>query len=93
MTWDDANLQCGDWCPEGTECPEPTSCYADTTCYYDRDLVPSAAPTVTYNSPPNTSFCGTCWADAIDNCSVERHCPQGDGDCSASETCFTYLPE
>ena len=54
--------------------------------------MPSATPTVTYDSVENMSFCGSCWSDAADNCSIEKHCPNGDSDCSASETCYTYLP-
>jgi len=91
-TWEEADKLCSIHCPEGTECQDPFSCYADTGCYFDKDLVPSATPTVTYDSVENMSFCGSCWSDAADNCSIEKHCPNGDSDCSASETCYTYLP-
>eukprot|EP00578_Thalassiosira_sp_NH16_P020860 CAMPEP_0181083974 /NCGR_PEP_ID=MMETSP1071-20121207/4450_1 /TAXON_ID=35127 /ORGANISM="Thalassiosira sp., Strain NH16" /LENGTH=1372 /DNA_ID=CAMNT_0023165681 /DNA_START=213 /DNA_END=4331 /DNA_ORIENTATION=- len=100
MTWGDASYQCQDWCPEGVECPEPQTCFADTSCYYDKDIAPSASPTtyppsvsptITYDKAENMSFCGNCWSDAQE-CTIERHCPNGDTDCLPSETCYNYIP-
>ena len=67
-TWDDADRQCGNWCPEGNECPEPTSCYADTTCYYDGDIKESEGNggkedktpvEIGVNDPKRNNFCGS----------------------------------
>ena len=56
INWGAASDACGEWCPEGTECSQGLTCFADTSCYYDRDIVPSANPTVTYDAPRNMQF-------------------------------------
>jgi len=101
-TWGNANADCSMWCPEGenTDCPGGMQCFGSTECYYSDDLVPTATPVqpptmgpstlppVAYKDPANVRYCGITWADAVSNCSVERHCPGGTEDeCSKGQTC------
>jgi hypothetical protein len=56
-------------------------------------ISPSTLPPVALSDtdPKNQNFCGTDWEDASNNCSLERFCPNGDGDCDAEgHTCQTY---
>eukprot|EP00578_Thalassiosira_sp_NH16_P004041 CAMPEP_0181136266 /NCGR_PEP_ID=MMETSP1071-20121207/33089_1 /TAXON_ID=35127 /ORGANISM="Thalassiosira sp., Strain NH16" /LENGTH=240 /DNA_ID=CAMNT_0023222959 /DNA_START=8 /DNA_END=727 /DNA_ORIENTATION=- len=90
--WSAASSTCADRqpCPSGTdeECTSGGTCWADTTCdtslghgiLYDR------------GHPTHSRFCGTGWSDAVDGCSLERHCPSGDDEeCKDGESCYSFL--
>lgn len=90
--------QCDDreHCPGGTddECStEGHICFGGTSC--DVKLGHGNKfkyANVDYNDISNTRFCGLGWNEAIDSCSIERHCPSGFSDeCPQGMSCYGGL--
>ena len=78
---------------------------AITKAEYESDIANSRAPSPSVvmantpkptnsplqsTDPKNRMFCGHDWNDASSNCALERHCPNGDGDCDNDLKCFDY---
>lgn len=47
--------------------------------------------TMNRDDESNNKFCGSSWQDAVDGCSLDRHCPNDI--CPKGESCFSYLDE
>eukprot|EP00986_Skeletonema_menzelii_P000462 scaffold132_cov119-Skeletonema_menzelii.AAC.5 len=97
-SWGDASGNCDDreHCPGGTddECStEGHICFGGTSC--DVKLGHGNKfkyANVDYNDISNTRFCGLGWNEAIDSCSIERHCPSGFSDeCPQGMSCYGGL--
>ena len=100
-----ANKQCIR-CPGGQDedCPGELGCFGNTECYSYGDLkptstpvlaptmLPSTMPPVPYDDPGNNRFCGFGWGMALENCSLETHCPGGNSDCPTGQFCHEGLP-
>ncbi len=97
-SWGDASNNCDErqHCPGATddECEtEGHICFGGTSC--DSKLGHGNKfkyANVPYDDISNTRFCGSGWNDAIENCSLETHCPSGfSEECTGGMSCYGGL--
>ncbi|KAL7519514.1 hypothetical protein ACHAWX_004266 [Stephanocyclus meneghinianus] len=104
-TWESAVKTCSieTNCKFDSDCPDNHVCFGFVpNCNLSQMTKEADAPeqdsdqdeakltVLTKGDPSNNSFCGSTWMDAVDNCSLDTHCP--DNVCSDGKSCFQFLP-
>eukprot|EP00804_Cyclotella_cryptica_P024481 CCRYP_017569-RA/>CCRYP_017569-RA protein AED:0.02 eAED:0.02 QI:244/1/1/1/1/1/2/6/1001 len=103
-TWESAIKTCSieTNCKFDSDCPDNHVCFGylpncnlskmakEATAPEQDSVQDEAKPIVLIKGDPsNNSFCGSTWLDAVDNCSLDTHCP--DNVCSGGKSCFQFI--